>query len=164
MFGLIKRKVIDHIHRLASKCNIQRPFFYHFKSSSNLENIVSNGDRMHHLASDLSHVYRQFQPRKHRFKQRQNAPYIVLDFKVLVTGLKIFSAAPKYHFKYRQNASLYPCFQTTCSVWSKKTEDGILLSILKYHFKYRPNASLRPCFQTTSSVWSKKTEEFCYLF
>ena len=41
----------------------------------------SESVRLHHLASLLSKCSKQFQPLKHRFKQRQNAPFSFLRFK-----------------------------------------------------------------------------------
>ena len=47
----------------------------------------SKSVRMHHLASLVSKFSKPFQLPKHRFKQRQDAPFSFLDF-------KIFSAVP----------------------------------------------------------------------
>ena len=41
----------------------------------------SNSGRMHHFASLLSKYAQVFQLPKHRFKQRPNAPFCVIDFK-----------------------------------------------------------------------------------
>ena len=75
-------KVVDHILRKVSECTIQLHWFQNILNSSNFQNTASNSTRMHHLASLLSHFSQQFQLPKHRFKQRQNAPFCVLAFKV----------------------------------------------------------------------------------
>ena len=53
-----------------------------FRTNNNIIKIVSKSSRMHLFASLLLKFSQQFQLQEHRFKQRQNAPYIVLDFKM----------------------------------------------------------------------------------
>ena len=57
------------------------PCFHNFLSSTNFLKIASNSARQHHVASLLLKFSQHFQFQEHRFKQRQNAPYTVLDFK-----------------------------------------------------------------------------------
>ena len=70
-----------------SECINQLPCFQNFLSSFNFLKVVSDSARMHQFASLLLNFSQQFQLQEHRFKQRQYAPYIVLDF-------NIFSGVP----------------------------------------------------------------------
>ena len=79
----------------------QRPYFQKFLSSFNFQTsfqIASECTVQRPLISKLS---QKFQLPNHRFKQRQNAPFSVLDF-------NIFSAVPTktYRFKQHQKAPL----------------------------------------------------------
>ena len=118
-------KVIDHILQQASECTIKLPCFQFFLSSSNFLNIVSNSTRMHNFATLLLKISQQFQLQEHRFKQRQNAPYIVLDFKML-------SAVPTSDlFPIASECTIYcPCFQHFLLSKTLKTRMHLLASLV----------------------------------
>ena len=73
-------------------------FLYFFLRSFNFQRIVSNTARKHQFASLFSIFSPQFYRPKHRFRQRQNAPFSVLDFK-----LSQQFRLTKHCFKQRQN-------------------------------------------------------------
>ena len=135
--------------QIEAECIIKRPRFKKFLSSSNFRKHRINTVRRRHLASFILKFYQQFQLRcntarklqfvflilkvspkfqlpKHRFKQRQNAPFSVLNF-------KSFAAfqLPKHRFKQRQNApvsvfnfkgfSAFPTSKTSFQIASECT-------------------------------------------
>ena len=142
--GVFKKRLLEVIKKQldANKFTLYRIVCYSYFSDEHISTYNSSPEsrrphssksaRMHHLASLVSKLSKQFQLSKHRFKQHQNASTSFLAF-------KMFLAVPTFKTSF-QIASECTIFLLVFNIFSA------VLTSLKL-FKIAPECTVvRPCF------------------